>query len=131
MQVSSLVFSRCGEAVREWVEDMAESWAFKQIVPSHFDAPVPCTGRELIAAYQRSSDVYADGDDADSARTADGGGGGLLQKLLALRMAGSRPGENVLDAADLKALEFLNRLLEKIGAVNKRPRKPAALRNGE
>ena len=89
LQVGSLVFSRCGEAVREWIEDMAESWAFKQIVPCHFDAPVPCTGRELIAAYQRSSDVYADdttaGGTAASATDGSAGGGGFLQQLAQLR----------------------------------------------
>lgn len=123
------MFSRCGDAVREWIEDMEESWAFRQIVPCHFDAPVPCTGRELIAAYQRSSDVYAD-DVSAAGAPGDGGatGGGFLQQLLALRLAGGRPGETVLDAADLKALETLNRVLENIGAVKKRPRKPNAYR---
>lgn len=132
LQVSSLVFSRCGDAVKDWIEDMAGSWAFKQIVPSHFDALVPCTGRELIAAYQRSSDVYGNDAAAAEPAAADGAGaGGFLQQLLALRLAGGRPGETVLNAADLKALEWLNRNLESIGAVKKRPRKPVALNKGE
>ena len=52
------MYSRCGEYVRKWIEAMAEDWDFKQIVPAHFAAPIPCTGRELVAAFQRSTDVY-------------------------------------------------------------------------
>jgi hypothetical protein len=37
------------------------------------------------------------------------------------RLAGSKPGESVLDTADLKALEGLNQLLEATKAVKPRP----------
>jgi hypothetical protein len=128
VQVSSLVYSRCQAAVREWLADMVESWDFKQVVPSHFDAPVPCNGRELIAAFQRSTDVYnaAHGEGRRGTNTTEDGqqqkfeGLGFLQQLLELRKAGSRPGENVLDPADLKALENVNGFLEGIRAVARR-----------
>lgn len=44
----------------------------------------------------------------------------LLQRLLALRRSGSRPGENVVDASDLKALDNINWFLEATGAIKKR-----------
>lgn len=52
------MYSRCGKYVRKWIEGMAADWDFKQIVPAHFAAPISCTGKELIAAFQRSTDVY-------------------------------------------------------------------------
>ena len=128
MQVSSLVFSRCQAAVRAWIEDLVADWDFKQVVPSHFDAPVPCNGQELVAAFQRSTDVYSvtDAQRAEAGEIDDGQGEpeapqGLLQQLLALRRAGSKPGENVLDPTDLKALENLNWFLEVTRSVDKRP----------
>lgn len=42
------------------------------------------------------------------------------------RLAGSKPGETVLDKADLKALEGLNQILEASKAVKMRPRSPLA-----
>ena len=139
-QVSSLVYSRCSGAVRAWLDDMIADWDFRQLVPSHFDAPVPCTGRELIAAFQRSSDVYSaatggsgrtmpeverEGAAGPGRNDENGGrgsgGGGFLRRLLELRKAGSKPGEDVLDPADLKALENINWFLETLRAVDRRP----------
>jgi hypothetical protein len=51
--------------MRDWLEDIAENWNFNKIVPSHFDAPVQCGPKELIAAFQRSTAVY--GNDASFA----------------------------------------------------------------
>jgi hypothetical protein len=45
----------------------------------------------------------------------------FLQRLLMSRLAGSKPGESVLDTADLKALEGLNQLLEASKAIKIRP----------
>lgn len=121
-----MVFSRCQATVREWIEDMCASWDFKHIVPAHFDAPVPCNGKELVAAFQRSTDVYSVTDAA--ARGADVPAGppeakGLLRRLLELRLAGSKPGESVLDRRDLKALENINWFLEVTRSIDRRPGK--------
>lgn len=40
------------------------------------------------------------------------------------RLAGSKPGESVLDEADLQALEGLNKILEATKAVKVRPQGP-------
>lgn len=50
--------------------------------------------------------------------------GGFLQRLLTSRLAGSKPGESVLDAADLQALEGLNKVLEASKSVTVRPKGP-------
>jgi hypothetical protein len=116
--------------VREWLADISDSWDFKQVVPSHFDAPVPCSGRELIAAFQRSTDVYSEADKERTGGSKSGVQGfkmdelGFLQQLMELRKAGSKPGENVLDPADLKALENVNWFLEAVRAVKRRRRTP-------
>ena len=117
MQVSELVYKRVPAAVRLWIEEIAADWSFNKIVPSHFDAPIICTPKDLIAAYQRSTSVY-DGVSREEKEEPVG----LLQQLLALRNTGSKPGVNVLNPNDLKALDNINWFLEALNVIDKAPK---------
>lgn len=78
VQVGSLVYSRCGETMRKWIDSMAADWDFKQIVPAHFSAPFPCTGKDLISAFQRSTTVYEPIEGDEAVERSNGGDAGAM-----------------------------------------------------
>lgn len=121
------MYSRIPVPVRTWIQEIADEWNFNKIVPCHFDAPIACGPRDLVAAFERSSAVYGSEASFDASLSVDNasadaraGSNWLLQRLLDLRRAGSKPGENVIDPGDLKALDNINWFLEKSGAIVKR-----------
>jgi hypothetical protein len=49
--VETLVYSKVPATVRAWVDDICNSWDFKQVIPCHFDGPVPATPADFRQAF--------------------------------------------------------------------------------
>lgn len=49
--LQTLIFNRGPEAVLDWVDCMAQ-WAFTQIIPCHFSAPIEATAKDLRQAFK-------------------------------------------------------------------------------
>lgn len=45
--ISSTTSASRGLQVRQWVDSICSSWDFKQIIPAHFDAPIPAGPADL------------------------------------------------------------------------------------
>lgn len=47
----SCPLSQAPAEVAAWVDDIARSWRFKQVIPCHFDAPIAAGPADLRAAF--------------------------------------------------------------------------------
>ncbi|KAL7535625.1 hypothetical protein ACHAXR_006624 [Thalassiosira sp. AJA248-18] len=49
--VRTLLYAQDPKRVRQWVDRVSNKWAFEQIVPAHFDAPITATPSEFKMAF--------------------------------------------------------------------------------
>lgn len=128
--VRVLVFSKTPGEVADWIDDMARSWRFKQIIPCHFDAPIAAGPADLRAAFAWAFE--AAGKAPPGAPLLDrlnniltfGRGPAIAPKMSgAPEEGGTRPGGggtkpgDLFDAEDLKALQALSGALRKAGVT--------------
>ena len=104
MQLKDIFGAFAGLAeARTWIDSICKDWAFKQIIPAHFAAPVPATPKDLRAAFTFAYE-------ADGAPAASGASIPLLGRLFG--GSGSRA-KVEFDEGDMRALKTLDSLLKK------------------
>lgn len=116
--VRVLVFSKTPKEVALWIEDIASSWRFRQIVPCHLAAPIPSTPADLRAAFAwayeaagMKSPVRAGLLSRVRAAVGLSSGGGFR------RGGAGKEEEDLFDSEDLKALQTLSKILNKVGVT--------------
>lgn len=93
--------------VRDWIDRIAEDWAFRRIIPAHFAAPINASRSDFLAAFA------------------------FLDELLGEPFVAARPSLSLVFASlmgrassyfppdDMKTLSSLDEFLVSVGAVKK------------
>jgi hypothetical protein len=110
--LKTLVFSTQPEASRAWVDAICRDWAFRQIIPAHFTAPIKASPADLKAAFG----FLYEGEQRSARRP--GGVGGLLGGLFGGGGGGAGRGVQYPES-DMAALNAAKRFLVSAGVVNK------------
>lgn len=111
--VETLVYSKVPRTVTAWVDSICKDWNFKQIIPCHFDAPIPSSPEEFRRAFSFAYDEL----DVQGEPSAAAGWTFILASFL----RGSKPRTRVVvfPDKDMMALRNLNNTLISSGAVKR------------
>jgi hypothetical protein len=108
--VETLVYSKIKLTVRNWVERMLK-WPVKQVIPAHFDAPIPTTPAQIRQAF---SFCYEDEESKEDLSNQTWN----FSRWLNLAPEAKRPTRSATFLeADMKTLTFLNTSLISSGAI--------------
>lgn len=116
--VRVLVFSKTPREVAIWIEDIASSWNFRQIVPCHLAAPIPSTPSDLRKAFAwayKSADMKAPKQASSLFSRLQSAVAGISRGGARRKDAGED--EDLFDSEDLKALQTLSQTLNKAGVT--------------
>ena len=105
--LKTLVFSTEPELSKEWIDDICNSWNFKQIVPAHFTAPIAAGPKDLKRAF---SFLYDNVDEQKKGSSFFS----FLQPQSTMKTSSIYPEE------DIKALNAAKKFLVSTGAINKK-----------
>lgn len=113
--VQTLVYSKVPRAVCDWVDSICADWRFERIVPCHFNAPVRAGPAEFKRAFAFAYELAGRTGSAAAEQRPAGPLAGLFGGLFGGAKASAQAPE--LPAGDLKALNGINNVLIKSGAV--------------
>ncbi|KAK9798186.1 hypothetical protein WJX73_000651 [Symbiochloris irregularis] len=110
-----LVFSKAPQATWEWVQQICDDWDFRQVIPAHFEAPVPTSPSELRAAFTFLRPDAEDSSPVPQPRQS------VFSKLLGGLGRKGAPAESgsPFPEADISALKSAEKFLQKVGVLNK------------
>lgn len=109
--VETLVYSKIKVTVRNWVERMLK-WPVKQVIPAHFDAPIPASPALIKQAFS-----FCYEDDVDESLEVTSGQGWNFSRWLNIGSKAKPTRPATFLEADMRTLTFLNTSLISSGAI--------------